>query len=172
MSETIEAVFGVIVRDGRILLSQRRADQSYPMRWELAGGKVEGNESHHDALRRELREELGINVKGISQKSLFCGTFPRSSGKNGEVFLLMYYVFPDWEGSDWKIQGKVSPREGQGWGWFSGDDLYRLDLAPGAQKARETLVGAVVGASSWNQTWVDFEQRHYGCKVESDRRSP
>jgi 8-oxo-dGTP diphosphatase len=57
-------VAGVIVgADGRILISQRRADQSLALLWEFPGGKVEPGEAPVAALVRELREELGIDVE-------------------------------------------------------------------------------------------------------------
>jgi 8-oxo-dGTP diphosphatase len=55
-------VAGLVVRDGEVLISQRRADQSLPLQWEFPGGKVEPGEAPVDALVRELREELGIEV--------------------------------------------------------------------------------------------------------------
>ena len=56
-------VAGVIVADdGRVLVTQRRADQSLPLMWEFPGGKVEPGEAPVDALVRELREELGVEA--------------------------------------------------------------------------------------------------------------
>jgi len=55
-------VAGLIVRAGRVLISQRRADQSLPLQWEFPGGKVEPGEAPVAALARELREELGVTV--------------------------------------------------------------------------------------------------------------
>lgn len=56
-------VAAVIERDGRILLSQRRADQSLPLCWEFPGGKVEPGEAPEAALAREIAEELGCRVR-------------------------------------------------------------------------------------------------------------
>ena len=43
-------------------IAKRQKNQFMPDFWELPGGKVERNESHHDALKRELFEETGIKV--------------------------------------------------------------------------------------------------------------
>jgi 8-oxo-dGTP diphosphatase len=55
-------VAAVIERGGRILVSQRGAAVGQPGRWEFPGGKREPGESDDDALARELREELGVEV--------------------------------------------------------------------------------------------------------------
>lgn len=49
--------------DGAVLLSQRRADQGMPLKWELPGGKIEAGESPEAALRREIAEELGVEAE-------------------------------------------------------------------------------------------------------------
>lgn len=56
-------VVAALIKDGdRILLSQRRADQSFPLCWEFPGGKIEPGESPEAALVREINEELGCDV--------------------------------------------------------------------------------------------------------------
>lgn len=52
----------LIVRDGEILIGQRRADQPMALLWEFPGGKIEPGESAEQALTRELSEELGIQA--------------------------------------------------------------------------------------------------------------
>jgi mutator protein MutT len=49
----------------RILITRRKAEQVLGGYWELPGGKLEPNESPSDAAVRELREEVGIEVKPI-----------------------------------------------------------------------------------------------------------
>ncbi|MEP7069383.1 MAG: Nudix family hydrolase [Usitatibacter sp.] len=62
-----EVAAAVIERpDGTFLLAQRPAGKPYPGYWEFPGGKIEAGEDARDALTRELREELGIEVRESS----------------------------------------------------------------------------------------------------------
>jgi 8-oxo-dGTP diphosphatase len=58
----IRVVAAVIERDGRYLITQRRSHALLPLLWEFPGGKVEPGERDEDALRRELRERLGVTA--------------------------------------------------------------------------------------------------------------
>jgi 8-oxo-dGTP diphosphatase len=49
-------------RSGRVLIAQRPAGKALAGRWEFPGGKVAAGESEREALGRELREELGVEV--------------------------------------------------------------------------------------------------------------
>jgi 8-oxo-dGTP diphosphatase len=52
----------VVLRAGRVLLSQRKRGTHLAGAWEFPGGKVEPDEDPRDAVVRELREELGVDV--------------------------------------------------------------------------------------------------------------
>jgi len=63
MAEALLVVGAVIVRDGAVLACRRSADRSAGGKWEFPGGKVQTGESNEAALRRELREELGVDAR-------------------------------------------------------------------------------------------------------------
>ncbi len=56
-------VAGVLQRDGKVLIGQRMARDRHGLKWEFPGGKVEAGETPKQALRRELREELGVEAE-------------------------------------------------------------------------------------------------------------
>lgn len=73
-------VAGLIGDDaGRVLITQRRADQALPLQWEFPGGKIEAGESPEVALARELREELGAVIA------------------IGRVWDVMFHGYPDYD---------------------------------------------------------------------------
>lgn len=60
--EVTVVVAGAIIQDGKVLAARRTTPAELAGRWELPGGKVEPGEIEADALGRELREELGVEV--------------------------------------------------------------------------------------------------------------
>ena len=52
----------VIERDGFVLIARRKKSDYFGSVWEFPGGKIEPGESPEECLRRELREELGIET--------------------------------------------------------------------------------------------------------------
>ncbi|MCU0786080.1 MAG: 8-oxo-dGTP diphosphatase MutT [Verrucomicrobia bacterium] len=61
--QLIEVSAGLIFRGGKLLITQRRADSPLGGLWEFPGGKREAGESFEQCLVRELREELGVDVR-------------------------------------------------------------------------------------------------------------
>ncbi len=62
LSFVIEASAALIFRDGKLLISQRRADAHLGGLWEFPGGKREPKETFEQCLVREIREELGLEI--------------------------------------------------------------------------------------------------------------
>ena len=62
----INVVCGVIVKDNKYLITQR-GDFKNLNKWEFPGGKVEPFENIFDAIKRELKEELSIEVTPIKK---------------------------------------------------------------------------------------------------------
>ncbi len=58
----LEIVAGLMQRNGTYLVAQRMADDAYGSLWEFPGGKIEPGETPEQALRREMAEELGVDV--------------------------------------------------------------------------------------------------------------
>jgi 8-oxo-dGTP diphosphatase len=61
-SSAIDVVAGLIFRGDQLLICQRQRAGKFPLKWEFPGGKVETGESDYGALRRELKEELAIDM--------------------------------------------------------------------------------------------------------------
>ncbi|MEB2312844.1 MAG: (deoxy)nucleoside triphosphate pyrophosphohydrolase [Sorangiineae bacterium] len=60
---TIRVVAAVIERDGQYLITQRRPTAVLPLLWEFPGGRVEERETDDDALRREVKHRLGVDIE-------------------------------------------------------------------------------------------------------------
>lgn len=112
-------VVAAVIRgaDNHILLAQRPANKHQGGKWEFPGGKVEPAETPIQALQRELREELGINV-------LQAGPL-----------IKVRYVYPEravlldvWEVT--AFSGEPHGREGQPVAWFVSEQLPKLEFPP------------------------------------------
>jgi 8-oxo-dGTP diphosphatase len=58
----IRLVAAVIEKDGKYLITQRRATAVLPGLWEFPGGRVEDGETDEAALSREIKERVGVEV--------------------------------------------------------------------------------------------------------------
>lgn len=113
------AAVALIDPDGRVLVAQRPAGKAMAGLWEFPGGKIEPGETPEDALIRELREELSINV---IESCLAPFTF--ASHAYDDFHLMMpLYLCRRW-------QGIVQGQEGQVLKWVRAEKLMDLEMPP------------------------------------------
>lgn len=86
-------VAALIVKDGQVLICQRTAEQTMPLKWEFPGGKIEPGEAEEEALRRELEEELGIAATIGPKIATVQHSYPR-----GGVVELNFFVVEEFSG--------------------------------------------------------------------------
>jgi len=92
--EEVDVVVGIILKGNKFLVERRRLDEKVdPGIVCLPGGHVRNGESREEALKREMKEELSIKVKGL--KSI-CKNFYIAS--NGERQNAYCYLVTDYEG--------------------------------------------------------------------------
>lgn len=98
------AVGVLCASDGRFLLTSRPDGKVYAGYWEFPGGKLEAGESVEEALRRELKEEIGVTIQGVHPWREKMVDYPHAL-----VRLHFCKVF------DWL--GDLQMREGQQYRW-------------------------------------------------------
>src|SRR5690554_1430426 len=57
----------IIEKGNRVLVVQRSDKMKLPLKWEFPGGKIEKGESERDCLKREIREELNIEIETVKR---------------------------------------------------------------------------------------------------------
>ena len=110
-------VAAFIARRGRVLLSQRRADQSFALLWEFPGGKVEPGEDLATALVREIREELGCKIRVGKLVDLVFHPYPEF-----DLIMPLYHATI--------IAGTPRAREVEAFAWLPRQQLATLPMPP------------------------------------------
>lgn len=116
----------VIERDGRVLIAKRKKGWRFAGKWEFPGGKIEPNETPEECLRRELREELGIETE---IGDFFCSSthaYPHAT-----VQLLVYQAF--------HVSGEYTLHDHQEIRWVLPDELTQYDFPEADEPVIEKL---------------------------------
>lgn len=113
-------VGGLLVREGCVLLGRRSAHRAhFPNVWDVFGGHAERGESPHDAIVRELREEIGVTPTNMSLLDI-----AQYSGE-AESYEYQIYLITAWEGTPENRQ----PEEHTEIRWVAPEQLQHMLLA-------------------------------------------
>ena len=114
----VDVVGAVIRNGGRVLMAQRPEGKAQAGLWEFPGGKIEPGETPEEALARECREELALEIETPSVLRSVVHRYPE---KTVRLILVECSVRP----------GSVPiPQEGQSVAWIRPSDLDRLPVCP------------------------------------------
>lgn len=126
MTRRFDVVGAVIVSDKRVLAAKRGPGGSLPDMWEFPGGKIEDGESPHEALAREIGEELLVDI-GVGKKILTT----THAYEFGVVTLTTYYC---------EIRrGTPQRTEHAALRWLTADELCSVEWAPADVAAVEQV---------------------------------
>jgi mutator protein MutT len=121
----IIVVAAVIERDERFLVTRRPTGVHLAGLWEFPGGKIDPDESHHAALKRELREELDADIEV------------------GELTFATTHAYPDRNVALYfyrcTLLGSPRPLLGQEMRWVARPELPLLGFPPADKQLIERL---------------------------------
>jgi 8-oxo-dGTP diphosphatase len=124
--KTLIVVAGLMIEDGNVLVSKRREDSSHGGLWEFPGGKMMEGEEPREALRRELKEELDIEVEVGRIFDAVFEPHPR-----GSLLLLAFRCG--------KVKGHLKPLGCADLRWVPLKDLEELAMPPADESIRKRL---------------------------------
>ena len=126
MTKIVHVAVGVIYREQQFFITQRKADAYQGGKWEFPGGKVEVDETVAQALARELKEEINIDV-------LACQPLTVIKHDYGDKKVSLDVFIVD------NFSGEPSAQEGQLQQWCSLTDLSKLDFPEANKEIIELL---------------------------------
>lgn len=125
MKERKRVVAGFIEREGKVLLVKRPGNKKRGGLWEFPGGKVENGETLEQALKRELREELGVGTSPLGVLERIVYEYPEE-----EIELILIKAH---------IQGEPDLREVQELIWIPISKIDDLNLCPADKELIDRL---------------------------------
>lgn len=125
--KTIDVGLGIVVRNGLVLICQRRSDGVWGDYWEFPGGKVEPDESPIQCARRELAEEVAVTVGEVIALPAFEYTY-------GQTTVRLHPFICTWQ------SGEPQPLASQRLAWVSPQELGAYRFPP----ANDVLIPQII----------------------------
>jgi 8-oxo-dGTP diphosphatase len=116
MKKHIEVVAAIIERNGKIFCAQRPSGGEVGFKWEFPGGKIESNETHVQALKREIKEEFTCEIE--------VGNLIDSIFYEYKTFSLTLHAY-----QCRVVSGQIIPTEHVDIMWIEKNKLHELDFA-------------------------------------------
>ncbi|MFZ5982092.1 MAG: NUDIX domain-containing protein [Patescibacteria group bacterium] len=131
-------VAGIVFRETEnnieVLIVKRNAGRKlYPGKWECGGGQVKEGENFEEAIKRQMKEELGVNVK----RALTFGTYEIKTPDLPQQKIpgIKFVCFLDKDKPYLKGNGpEISEKEHEGWRWQSINDLEKIEFVSGIRE--------------------------------------
>ncbi|MBS56829.1 MAG: NUDIX hydrolase [Rickettsiales bacterium] len=117
----IDVVAAVIKKNNKYLITQRNRNKHFAFHWEFPGGKVDKDESFEKALKREIHEELSININIIMK-------IASEKFKDEIINVNVHYFLCE------KLDEDIILSEHEDMKWVLKKDLINFQLAPGDSK--------------------------------------
>ena len=114
-----EVAVGILRKNGKILICQRKKGGRYELKWEFPGGKLEHGETTEQCLRRELREELAIEIHSIERIQTQAAYY-----EDGGIFNVAYCFISGYTGEP---KNNVFEQIR----WVTVDELKHMDMLEG-----------------------------------------
>jgi 8-oxo-dGTP diphosphatase len=128
MTKTIRVVAAVIAKDDRYLVTQRRPTAVLPLLWEFPGGKVEEGESDLEALKREVKHRVGVDVEPGAQISSVSHAY--------EHYTVELHLY------DCRIaRGEPRAENVHQFRWVESEEFDRLPFTPADEASMTKLLG-------------------------------
>ena len=115
---SVDVVAAIIKKNNNYLIVQRNKKKHMGLKWEFPGGKVENNESFKQALSREIKEELNIEIN-IYEK------IAKEKYKDSKINIILHYYLCSHK------NGIIELREHEQLAWVDKKNLNKYDFAEG-----------------------------------------
>ena len=117
----IDVVAAVIKKNNLYFIAQRNRNKYFAYYWEFPGGKVDNQETFKNALKREIKEELAINIRVFNH-------IASEKHKDEKINVNVHYFLCE------SLDENIILSEHEDMKWVQKNDLTKFKMAPGDSK--------------------------------------